>query len=200
MPDPSEPEDPDDSLRARPQDPAEPAAEITDLAAEPLESLEEQSPFAEEPPEASATGPDVADTDGAIRAGGGVVWSPWGERGVQIVLVHRPRYNDWTLPKGKAMPGESGAACALREVREETGLSCSLGEELVSTSYVDSKGRCKTVRYWAMEPIGGSFAPSDEVDEIRWMPLPEAVRLLTYERDVEVVNALTAPGGVPRAI
>ena len=67
--------------------------------------------------------------------------------------MHRPRYDDWSLPKGKADEGESDAACALREVEEETGLTCVLGDELPSTHYRDSKGRDKTVRYWAMEPI-----------------------------------------------
>lgn len=189
MPAPSDPEappDPDESAWARPEELAEPATD-------------DGGPAATLPAQAQPELPDEHGADGVIRAGGGVVWSRWGSLGVQIVLVHRPRYDDWTLPKGKANPGESDASCALREVREETGLSCSLGEELVPTSYLDNKGRAKTVRYWAMKPIGGFFAPNNEVDEVRWTPLPEAVRLLTYERDVKVLASFTPPGDVPQA-
>ena len=86
-----------------------------------------------------------------------------------MLLVHRPKYDDWSLPKGKCAADEDDLACALREVEEETGLRCAPGPELASTSYLDSRGRLKTVRYWAMEPRTGSFEPHREVDETRWL-------------------------------
>jgi 8-oxo-dGTP diphosphatase len=108
-------------------------------------------------------------------------------------MVHRPRYDDWSLPKGKCDKGEGDADCALREVREETGLTCVLGAELPSTQYRDNKGRDKTVRYWAMEPVSGAFSPNSEVDEIRWLAMPEAVNLLSYDHDRPVVEAFEPP-------
>jgi 8-oxo-dGTP pyrophosphatase MutT (NUDIX family) len=131
-----------------------------------------------------------------VRAAGGVVWRRDAEDGsVQILVVHRPRYDDWSLPKGKVDPGESDADCALREVEEETGLACRLGAELPSTSYRDNKGRPKTVRYWAMEPVtaDGGFTPNAEIDEIRWLPVAGAVKLLSYEHDRPVVQAFEPP-------
>jgi 8-oxo-dGTP diphosphatase len=101
----------------------------------------------------------------------------------RVALVHRPKYDDWTLPKGKLDGGETWEDAALREVREETGLSCALREELESTHYTDRKGRPKTVRYWRMEPLDGDFAPNDEVDELRWMTPDDAARCLTYDHD-----------------
>jgi 8-oxo-dGTP diphosphatase len=105
----------------------------------------------------------------------------------RVLLVHRPKYGDWTLPKGKLDPGEAFEDAALREVEEETGLRCELGEELGSTTYHDRHGRPKLVRYWEMTPVGGEFEPNDEVDEVRWATPEEARELLTYERDREVV-------------
>ena len=129
-----------------------------------------------------------------VRAAGGVVWRHSEQGPVHILLVHRPRYDDWSLPKGKCDEGESDASCALRETREETGLTCRLGPELPSTSYHDGKGRPKTVRYWALEPVGddGEFTPNAEIDEIRWLPIPEAVKLLSYAHDRPVVQAFAA--------
>jgi len=120
---------------------------------------------------------------------------PWRRRDdgtVEVLLVHRPRYGDWSFPKGKLEPGETDEQAALREVEEETGLHCELGAELPSTSYRDSKLRQKTVRYWALGPVDGPAAPKNEVDEVRWLPLPEAERLLSYDRDVKVLRALEA--------
>ncbi len=121
-----------------------------------------------------------------IEAAGGVVVAGDG----QVLLVHRPRYDDWTLPKGKLDPGESFEEAALREVREETGLRCTLGRELATTEYRDSKARPKIVRYWLMEVGSGEFEPNDEVDEVRWLPVTDAAALLTYDRDRDVLAQL----------
>lgn len=116
---------------------------------------------------------------GEVRAAGGVV-----VRDGRVLVVHRPRYDDWTFPKGKADPGESDEDCALREVHEETGLRCALEDELASTHYVDGKGRPKRVRWWRMRPLANDeFVPNDEVDEVRWLDPETAAGLLTYPRD-----------------
>jgi 8-oxo-dGTP pyrophosphatase MutT (NUDIX family) len=118
-------------------------------------------------------------------AGGAVV------RDGSVVLVHRPRYDDWSLPKGKLDPGESAEQAAVREVEEETGLRARLVRELPSIEYHDRKGRAKRVRYWLMDvEHDPGFTPNDEVDELRWVPLDEAAALLTYERDRDVLAAL----------
>jgi 8-oxo-dGTP pyrophosphatase MutT (NUDIX family) len=127
-----------------------------------------------------------------VRAAGGVVWRKPVDGDVEILLVHRPKYGDWTLPKGKAEPDETDEDCALREVHEETGLRCRLGPELPSTSYRDRFDRPKVVRYWAMEPLEGHFEPSDEVDSVEWLRREEVTGRLTYERDRPVVAALAA--------
>jgi len=124
-----------------------------------------------------------------VRAGGGVVARIDDGGGAEILVVHRPRYDDWSLPKGKVDPGETDEECALREVEEETGLRCRLGRELPSTRYVDRKGRTKQVRYWAMEVESGTFTANDEVDETRWLPRAEAVALLSYTHDQALVKA-----------
>jgi len=121
-----------------------------------------------------------------VRAAGGVVLRD-GPDGDEALLVHRPRYDDWSLPKGKLLPGESDEAGALREVEEETGLVCKLVRELASSSYVDGRGRPKVVRYWLMEPVAGKAAPDNEVDEVRWLPLEQAAALLSYDRDRAVL-------------
>src|SRR6059058_1880200 len=113
-----------------------------------------------------------------VKASGGVVWRR-GERGLEVVVVHRPRYDDWSLPKGKLDPGEGWEEAAVREVEEEIGVRCELGAELPSTSYQDHKGRDKLVRYWLMEAPGPpDFAANDEVDELRWLPYAQARALL----------------------
>ena len=109
---------------------------------------------------------------------------------LEVMLIHRPRYDDWTVPKGKLDPDEDHATAALREVEEETGLRCTLGPELMSTSYRDRRGRAKQVRYWAMTAVAGAFTPNQEVDEVRWLGVEAAQSLLTYERDRPLLAAL----------
>ena len=128
-----------------------------------------------------------------IRAAGGVIVRP-GRRGrAEILAVHRPQYDDWTLPKGKCDPDESDEACALREVEEETGLICELGDEVAVVEYEDRAGRPKRVRYFAMTPREGSEATADnEVDAIRWLTPEEALGTLTYRRDAEIAERALA--------
>jgi 8-oxo-dGTP diphosphatase len=118
-----------------------------------------------------------------VRAAGGLV-----VRDGQVLLVHRPRYDDWTFPKGKCIDDESYESCALREVEEETGLVCTLGAAAGVTEYDDAKGRPKRVRWWLMKAVDGSFAPTDEVDEIRWVARDEAASLLSYDRDLPLLE------------
>lgn len=119
-----------------------------------------------------------------VQAAGGVVVDSAG----RMLLVHRPRYDDWSFPKGKQDPGETVEDCALREVHEETGYSCELLDLVATVRYVDHRGRDKEVRYWRMAPLSGGFEPNDEVDEIRWLPPGEAAQLLTYPRDRDVLG------------
>jgi 8-oxo-dGTP diphosphatase len=122
-----------------------------------------------------------------VEAAGGVVLGPDG----RVALVHRPRYDDWSLPKGKLDPGESFEEAALREVEEETGVRARLVRELPSVKYNDNKGRPKLVRYWLMEVAEEpGFVANDEVDELRWVEPEEALGLLTYSRDRSLVAAL----------
>jgi 8-oxo-dGTP pyrophosphatase MutT (NUDIX family) len=125
-----------------------------------------------------------------VLAAGGVVWRRGPDGTVEVVLVHRPRYDDWSLPKGKLDPGETDEQAALREVQEETTLTASLGPELPSTTYLDRSGKHKRVRYWAMTVVAGTPDGCNEVDAAVWLPVDEAVRRLTYTRDVEVLGAL----------
>lgn len=127
-----------------------------------------------------------------VRAAGGVIRRSVDGK-VQTVLVHRPRYDDWSFPKGKLLHGESFREAAAREVFEETGLRCRIDAELPSSRYVDQEGRPKIVRYWSMETVDGHhLRPTAEVDEARWLGLAEARTILTYERDREVLDAVVA--------
>ncbi|MFG2135281.1 NUDIX hydrolase [Streptomyces sp. NPDC048650] len=125
-----------------------------------------------------------------IRAAGCVLWRRSGSgEGIELALVHRPKYDDWSHPKGKLKRGEDALSGAMREVAEETGMTCAPGPELPGVRYlVDA--RPKEVRYWAAEATGGSFAVNKEVDRLRWLPPAAACRCLTQERDRELVTAL----------
>jgi len=125
-----------------------------------------------------------------VRAAGGVPVRT-AAQGIEVLVVHRPGYDDWTFPKGKCEPGESDEDCALREVVEETGLVCVLEDELPSTAYRDSKGRPKRVRYWRLRVVGGNLAFDHEVGSGRWLSPADAETLLTYERDLAVLRALS---------
>jgi 8-oxo-dGTP diphosphatase len=132
-----------------------------------------------------------------IRAGGGLLWRPAGT-GPEFCLVHRPRYDDWSLPKGKLEAGEHPLRAAVREVWEETGVHAVVGRRLPPQEYRLGPDR-KTVDYWAMTPADGAFQASDEVDSLCWLPAAEAARRLTYPRDRGFLeNFAAAP--VPTAV
>lgn len=142
--------------------------------------------------DATVTGADRREPAEEVRAAGGVVWRV-GRDGPEIVIIHRIRYGDWTLPKGKLEAGESWEEAAVREVHEESGVTADLGPELPSTWYTDKHGRPKRVRYWAMTVREARPRPPDhEVDEVRWVPVATAMELLTYEHDRAVVAELDA--------
>ena len=122
-----------------------------------------------------------------IRAAGGVVHRTRDDGTVEVLLIHRPKYDDWTLPKGKLDPGESVEDAAVREVEEETGYRTEIERRIGETSYRDRNGRPKRVTYYAMRPVSGSFAENREVDEARWVALDEAKHVLTYEHDRNLV-------------
>jgi 8-oxo-dGTP pyrophosphatase MutT (NUDIX family)/phosphohistidine phosphatase SixA len=129
-----------------------------------------------------------------IRAAGGVVWRPAGD-GVEICLVHRERYDDWSLPKGKLEAGEHPLAAAVREVSEETGVTAVPQVRLPGVSYTVREGFPKTVDYWSMRYVSDDprlVAESDEVNAIRWLPVDEASGLLSYSHDTQVVRDFTA--------
>jgi 8-oxo-dGTP diphosphatase len=134
-----------------------------------------------------------------VRAAGGIVLRRAPDGSWQILLVHRPRYGDWSLPKGKADPGERDEETALREVEEETGLRCTLGAPAGQTRYRDSKGRDKVVHYWLMEPESkaaagdGAFVPNAEVDQVQWCSMAEAARTLTYPHDRKLLAKAPVP-------
>ena len=132
-----------------------------------------------------------------IRAAGGLLWRP-GPTGPQFCLVHRPRYDDWSLPKGKLEPGERPLRAAVREVLEETGVAAVVGRRLPTQEYTLGPDR-KYVDYWSMTPSVAAFTPSDEVDSLAWEPLPRALELLSYERDRDFVAAFAA-APVPTAV
>ncbi|WP_438486530.1 NUDIX hydrolase [Streptomyces sp. S186] len=127
---------------------------------------------------------------GPIRAAGCVLWRPARSGdGIELALVHRPKWDDWSHPKGKLKPREDARRGAVREVLEETGTTCEPGPELPTVRY-EVGGRPKEVRYWAAEATGGGFVPNKEVDRVLWLPPAAARALLTQERDRDLVTAL----------
>jgi 8-oxo-dGTP diphosphatase len=124
-----------------------------------------------------------------VLAAGGIVHRRRGGA-LEVLVIHRPEYEDWTLPKGKLDPGETPEQAAVREVEEETGIRCTLGPYAGTNEYHDRHGRSKRVDYWLMEPEHEPevFEPNDEVDEIRWLGLDDARELLTHEHDFELVR------------
>ncbi len=125
--------------------------------------------------------------DPEVTAAGGVVLRG-GPGRTRVAVIHRPKYDDWSLPKGKLDPGEGFERAALREVEEETGLRCRLLDELPAVTYLDRKERTKLVRYWLMDPIEGQFEAHDEVDELRWVTPHQARALLSYGHDRDLVR------------
>ncbi len=138
----------------------------------------------------AAPDPEAAATAETVMAAGGVIHRSGEDGQREVLIVHRPRYDDWSLPKGKLESGETKSEAALREVFEETGLDCALGPEMGSIEYRDHEGLHKVVRYWAMTPRRGRFESNEEVDEARWLPVPEAATHLTYGRDRALVRSL----------
>jgi 8-oxo-dGTP diphosphatase len=132
---------------------------------------------------------DVRET---VRAAGGLVLRVGPSGTIEILVVHRAAYDDWSFPKGKLEKEEPEEDAARREVEEETGLVCRLEREVATTSYRDASGRPKTVRYWLMAPVAGQLEAANEVDDARFVPLGEAAELLTYSRDRELL-ALVVP-------
>ena len=130
----------------------------------------------------------ASDTPGTvIRAAGAVLWRPSRRFGVRIALVHRPRYDDWSLPKGKAEAGEVPAVTAAREVEEETGFRAAIGRCLTTVSYTTKVGP-KTVQYFSASTMGGLFTPNKEVDKLEWLPIDRAAAAMTYEFDQAVLS------------
>lgn len=128
-----------------------------------------------------------------VYAAGAVVWRPSGRKSgktVEIAVIHRPRYDDWSLPKGKVDPGETTPVGAAREIFEETGQRASLGRHILAVTYpIDSPVRgIKKVDYWAARSTGGEFTPGNEVDELLWLPIPDAMKKLDYAQDRRVLR------------
>jgi 8-oxo-dGTP pyrophosphatase MutT (NUDIX family) len=124
-----------------------------------------------------------------VYAAGAVLWRPTGSANpaLEIAVIHRPRYDDWSLPKGKVDPGETAAVAAVREVREETGHHAILGRRLDMVSYPVDQG-VKKVYYWAARSTGGEFEPGNEVDELIWLPVADAMQRLNYAQDQKMLR------------
>jgi 8-oxo-(d)GTP phosphatase len=132
--------------------------------------------------------PDSVQVNKAVLAAGAVLWRPNGDASApEVAIIHRPRYNDWSLPKGKVEPGETEPVAAVREIQEETGYSAHLGRRLAAVSYPVEQG-IKKVRYWAAQRGAGEFTPNGEVDELKWLPVAEAMKQLEYPHDRKVLR------------
>lgn len=130
--------------------------------------------------------PSLADTV-TVWSAGGLIWRRNEQGVVEVVVCYRPYRVDWSFPKGKLEVGETFEDAAVREVHEETGLVCSRGTYLGFVTYIDRKDRPKVVAYWLMQAVGGEFTPNDEVSELRWVDVPTARDLVTYDRDRAVL-------------
>ncbi len=125
-----------------------------------------------------------------VWAAGGVLWRPAPDGRIEIGLVHRPRYDDWTLPKGKAEDHETLLTTAVREICEETGHQVRLGRHLRDVAYALPNGNRKRVRYWSARDLGGEFVPNREVDELRWFEIDSAAEQLSYRQDRSILDEL----------
>ncbi|MET0993984.1 MAG: NUDIX hydrolase [Mycobacterium sp.] len=134
---------------------------------------------------------DAVPLSKAVLAAGAVLWRPNGDAAApEVAIIHRPRYDDWSLPKGKVDPGETEPVTAVREVHEETGYTSRLGRRLAAVSYPVEQGM-KKVRFWAARSIDGDFTPNAEVDELMWLPVPAALKRLGYPHDRKVLRRFT---------
>lgn len=134
----------------------------------------------------SSTGQRPAER--TVGAAGAVLWRPGRDTAeAEVAVIHRPRYDDWSLPKGKIDPGETEPVAAVREIFEETGHRAHLGRYLHRVTYPIEQG-LKKVRYWAARSIGGEFTPGREVDELVWLAVPDATNKLSYDRDRKVLR------------
>jgi 8-oxo-(d)GTP phosphatase len=134
------------------------------------------------------TPPDAVPARKAVLAAGAVLWRSNGDSAApEVAIIHRPRYDDWSLPKGKVDHGETEPVTAVREVHEETGYTSHLGRRLTAVSYPVEQG-IKKVRYWAARRVDGEFAPNSEVDELKWLPIAEAMKQLGYPHDRKVLR------------
>jgi len=131
-----------------------------------------------------------------VRAAGAVLRRQRENGDYEYAVVHRPQYDDWSLPKGKVDPDESEEQAALREVEEETGVRGELGQELGTVRYTDRKGRPKQVRYWLMDTARdrSDFVPNQEIDDLRWCSAADAGKLLSYEHDRKLIANAEALG------
>lgn len=150
-----------------------------DSSSSPASGSDLRSRLAEEYPEVT------------VWAAGGLVLREV-DGSVEVLLVHRPHHDDWSFPKGKIDDGETLGQTAVREVEEETGLRCERNDRLASVRYTDARGREKLVAYWTMSVVSGAFVTNDETDAVGWFDLTSARNTVTYGRDVEVLDALTA--------
>ena len=146
-------------------------------------------------------------SEGTIRAAGGVLWrnatDADGPAAIEVAAIHRPRYDDWSLPKGKLAAGEREVDGGIREVLEETGYHVRLGRSLGETRYLkrdSGVARQKVVRWWAMEAASGGFGPTREVDELRWLTLGEAHDLMTRDMDRDVLDRFVRGSSTGRMV
>ena len=132
--------------------------------------------------------PPLEEKDADVQAGGGLVYRKR-KGGVEVLVVHRPHYDDWSFPKGNRNPGEKLRETALREVEEETGYRCRPKGRVGQVRYPVGRNQVKEVSYWAMKIKSGRFRPNDEVDEVRWVEPDRARELLTWPRDVNLLES-----------